>query len=391
MLNVLANLLANSSNVRRNVVSRQTAFVAKPAGTAASRRLSITALPVVILVVAGMLTWCTSASAQVRFGSVVGTVADPSGATVAGATVKLTNLGTNQNRTIQTSGSGAYAFPNLNAGTYRVEVEMAGFKHFTQDRVEVQVDLATRVDAIMQVGNVTESVVVTSEAPPLQTDSASLGTTITQQEVESIPLSGRNVNNMLTLVPGVVAQGGTYGNAVSNQAGGARTNAIGFGNYAIGGGFGNQSSFYIDGVASNAPAGNLNSFIPSQDIVQEFRVVTNNVAAEYGSYAGGIINLTTKSGSNTFHGTAYEYLRNKVLNANDYFSNQAGLPRVPLIQNQFGGTLGGPIVKDKTFFFFGFERQVLKTGTLVTNTVPTAAELAGDFSALWVWIYGRSL
>ena len=178
-----------------------------------------------------------------------------------------------------------------------------------------------------------------------------------------------------------MAQGGTYGNAVSNQAGGARTNAIGFGNYAIGGGFGNQSSFYIDGVASNAPAGNLNSLIPSQDMVQEFRVVTNNVAAEYGNYAGGIINLTTKSGTNTFHGTAYEYLRNKVLNANDYFSNQAGLARVPLIQNQFGGTFGGPICKDKTFFFFGYEREMLKTGTLVTNTVPTPAELAGDFTA----------
>src|SRR5207249_9605243 len=138
---------------------------------------------------------------------------------------------------------------NLNAGLYRVDIEMQGFKRFARDRVEVQVDLATRVDAAMQVGNVTESVLVTTQAPPLQTDSASLGTTISQQEVESIPLSGRNVNNMLTLVPGVVAQGGTYGNAVSNQSGGARTNAIGFGNYANGGGFGNQSSFYIDGVA----------------------------------------------------------------------------------------------------------------------------------------------
>jgi len=282
---------------------------------------------------------------------------------------------------MQSSSAGTYSFPNLIAGMYRVEVETQGFKKFIQDNVEVQVDVATRVDATLQVGNVTESVVVTTEAPPLQTDSASLGTTISQTEVESIPLSGRNVNNMLTLVPGVVAQGGTYGNAVSNQAGGARTNAIGFGNYAIGGGFGNQSSFYIDGVASNAPAGNLNSLIPTQDMVQEFRVVTNNVGAEYGSYAGGIINLTTKSGTNKFHGTAYEYLRNKVLNANDYFSNQAGLGRVPLIQNQFGGTFGGPIVKDKTFFFFGFEREVLKTGTLVTNTVPTPAELGGDFTA----------
>ena len=151
--------------------------------------------------------------------------------------------------------------PNLIAGIYRVEVETQGFKKFIQNNVEVQVDVATRVDAKLQVGNVTESVLVTTEAPPLQTDSASLGTTISQTEVESIPLSGRNVNNMLTLVPGVVAQGGTYGNAVSNQAGGARTNAIGFGNYAIGGGFGNQSSFYIDGVASNAlPAISIRSF-----------------------------------------------------------------------------------------------------------------------------------
>ena len=291
-----------------------------------------------------------SAFAQVRFGTILGTVTDSSGATVSGANVKLTNLGTNDARTAQTGAGGIYTFPNLTAGVYRVDIETPGFKHFTQDKAEVQVDVATRVDATLQVGNVSETVVVTSEAPPLQTDSASLGTTIAQAEVESIPLSGRNVNNMLTLVPGVVAQGGTYGNAVSNQAGGARTNAIGFGNYAIGGGFGNQSSFFIDGVASNAPAGNLNSLIPTQDVVQEFRVVTNNVAAEYGNYAGGIINLTTKSGTNTFHGTAYEYLRNKVLNANDYFSNQAGLARVPLIQNQYGGTFGGPVGKTKHSF-----------------------------------------
>ncbi|MBI3475735.1 MAG: TonB-dependent receptor [Acidobacteria bacterium] len=338
-----------------------------------------------VLVLAGVVGSCLPANAQVRFGGVVGSVSDPTGATISGAKVTLTNVGTNENRSMPTSSAGTYAFANVSAGLYRVEVEQAGFKRFAQQNVEVQVDVTTRVDATLQVGNVTESVVVTTEAPPLQTDSASLGTTVGLREVESIPLSGRNVNNMLTLVPGVVAQGGTYGNAVSNQAGGARTNAIGFGNYAIGGGFGNQSSFYIDGVASNAPAGNLNSLIPSQDVVQEFRVVTNNVAAEYGSYAGGIINLTTKSGTNKFHGTAYEYLRNKVLNANDYFNNHNGpggtaLARPPLRQNQFGGTIGGPILKDKTFFFFGFERQVLKTGTPVTNTVPTTDMLAGDFS-----------
>jgi outer membrane receptor protein involved in Fe transport len=345
------------------------------------RHLLASALSLVLVLSAAAIL-CLQAGAQVRFGSIVGTITDHSGAAVTGATVKLTNLGTNETRTAQTSSAGTYAFPNLNAGLYKVEVQMAGFKQFIRDRVEVQVDLASRVDAALQVGNVSETVEVVNEAPPLQTDSASLGTTISQQEVESIPLSGRNVNNMLTLVPGVVAQGGTYGNAVSNQANGARTNAIGFGNYAIGGGFGNQSSFYVDGVASNAPAGNLNALIPSQDVVQEFRVVTNNVSAEYGSYAGGIINLTTKSGTNRFHGTAYDYLRNKVLNANDYFSNRAGFARPPLIQNQFGATLGGPVKKDKTFFFFGFEREVLKTAALVNDNVPTPAELGGDFSGI---------
>src|SRR5215469_3064886 len=326
-----------------------------PVDVAATSRRSIGLIAVAIFALTGMATLCIPVNGQVRFGTVVGTISDASGATVSSASVKLTNLGTNEARSMQSGAAGTYAFPNLNAGLYRLEIEMAGFKRFTRDEVEVQVDVATRVDATLEVGSVTQNVVVTTEAPPLQTDSASLGTTISQEEVESIPLSGRNVNNMLTLVPGVVAQGTTYVNAVSNQAGGARTNAIGFGNYAIGGGFGNQSQFYVDGVPSNAPANNLNSYIPSQDAVQEFKVVTNNVPAEYGNYAGGVVNFTTKSGTNSFHGVAYEYLRNKVLNANDYFSKQAGLDRPPLIQNQFGGTIGGPIRKDKTFFFFGFE------------------------------------
>ncbi len=383
MRDVLASFHSLFHNAR-TWTSRRDSGVKRVSANSVRRGFVATGLST-LLTISAIAILCTGARAQVRFGSVVGTVADTSGATVSGATVKLTNLGTNETRTMQSGAAGTYSFPNLIAGMYRVEVQMQGFKQFIQDNVEVQVDVATRVDPKLQVGNVTESVMVTTEAPPLQTDSASLGTTISQTEVESIPLSGRNVNNMLTLVPGVVAQGGTYGNAVSNQASGARTNAIGFGNYAIGGGFGNQSSFYIDGVASNAPAGNLNSFIPSQDVVQEFRVVTNNVGAEYGSYAGGIINLTTKSGTNRFHGTAYEYLRNKVLNANDYFSNHNGpggtaLARPPLIQNQFGGTIGGPVVRDKTFFFFGFEREVLKTGTPVINTVPTTAMLGGDFT-----------
>jgi outer membrane receptor protein involved in Fe transport len=349
--------------------------------SAVRRQRLIFRVVLAMLAFAGMASYWAPVDAQVTFGSILGTVSDPSGATVAGATVKLTNSGTNETRTLQTGSGGTFAFPNLSAGQYRVEIEAAGFKRFTEDGVQVQVGVATRVDASLQIGSVAQSVVVTTEAPPLQTDSASLGTTIGQEEVESIPLSGRNVNNMLTLVPGVVAQGDTYGNAVSNQAAGARTNSIGFGNYAIGGGFGNQSQFYVDGVPSNGPANNLNSYIPSQDVVQEFRVVTNNVPAEYGNYAGGVVNITTKSGTNSFHGTAYEYLRNKVLDANDFFSNLNGLPRAPLVQNQFGATIGGPIRKDKTFFFFGWEREVIRSTADAISTVPTPDELAGNFTA----------
>ena len=349
--------------------------------SAVRRQRLIFRVVVAMFAFAGMASYMAPVDAQVTFGSVLGTVSDPSGATVAGATVKLTNSGTNETRSLQTGSGGTFAFPNLSAGQYQVEIEATGFKRFTEDGVQVQVGVATRVDASLQIGSVAQSVVVTTEAPPLQTDSASLGTTIGQEEVESIPLSGRNVNNMLTLVPGVVAQGDTYGNAVSNQAAGARTNSIGFGNYAIGGGFGNQSQFYVDGVPSNGPANNLNSYIPSQDVVQEFRVVTNNVPAEYGNYAGGVVNITTKSGTNSFHGTAYEYLRNKVLDANDFFSNLNGLPRAPLVQNQFGATIGGPIRKDKTFFFFGWEREVIRSTADAISTVPTPDELAGNFTA----------
>src|SRR5438477_2161031 len=321
------------------------------------------------------------ARGQVIYGAIVGTVTDAGGGFVPNATVKVTSAGTNESRTTSTRSAGTYAFPNLPPGRYRLEVQQPGFKQVVRNGVEVQVDVTSRVDVALEVGDASQSVEVTSEAPLLQTDSSSLGTVVPQTAIQSIPLSGRNINNLLTLVPSVVAQGGTYGNAVSNQAGGARTNAIGFGNYSIGGGFGKQSQFYVDGVPSNAPANNLNSYIPSQDVVQEFKVVTNNVPAEYGNYAGGVINLTTKSGSNTFHGAAYEYFRYKVLNANGFFSNRQGLNRPPLVQNQFGFTLGGPVRKDKTFFFFGFERQVIHTGTLVQTTVPTADMLAGDFSA----------
>ena len=331
---------------------------------------------------AAVLAICLPLAAQVRFGGVVGSVTDPSGAAVTAATVTLTNLGTNEKRTGATDQNGNYNFPNVAAGRYRLEIEKTGFKKSTREPLEVQVDVTSRADTELQVGAVTETVEVTTAAPVMQTDNASLGQVVEQRQVEDTPIAGRNVNNLLTLVPGVVAGGTTYGNMVGNQAGGARTNSIAFGNFAIGGGFGNQSSFIVDGVNGNGPANNANSLVPSQDAVQEFRVVTNDVSAEYGNYAGGVVNITTKSGTNNFHGSIYDYLRNQHLNANDFFSKLRKLSRAPLTQNQFGARLGGPIQRDKTFFFFNYEALRFHSGvnSPSTTTVPTLAMLNGDFS-----------
>jgi hypothetical protein len=326
------------------------------------------------LVATGALGLCAGTlHAQTTFGSLVGTVTDPSGAAVPGAKVTLTNQDTNQVHVIDSSEAGTYSFVNLNPGTYRVDIDTPGFKHLTLSNLQVQVGGTARADASLPIGNVSETVEVTSAAPLIQTDTANLGGVIEGRTIQDIPLNGRNVNNLLTLVPGVIAQGSTSGNI--------STNLIAYGNYQIGGGFGNQSITFVDGVQANIPANNATSFIPSQDTVREFRVSTSNVSAEFGGFAGGVINISTKAGANAFHGSLYEYHRNRILNANDFFSNRAGRGRPAYIQNQFGGTLGGPIRKDKTFFFVGYERQPVVNGNLSTTTVPTAAALRGDFSS----------
>lgn len=344
-------------------------------------RFSFVASTIVLLAICATILLGGQLDAQVRFGTIVGNVVDVKDASVVGANVTLTNLGTNEKRTLQTGSGGSYTFPNLDPGRYRVDIEQAGFKTFTEQDIQVEVDVTTRVDAALQIGSATETVQVEADAIALQTDSSSLGSVVTGETVENMPVSGRDVNNLSILVPGVTAGGSTYGTASGDQSGGARTNSIAFGNYFIGGAFGNQSAFFVDGVSVNGPANNVTGLIPSPDIVQEFRVATNNVSAEYGNYAGGVVNITTRAGTNTFHGTTYDYLRNTIFDANDFFSNHAGLPRSVLIQNQFGGTVGGPVVHNKTFFFFGYDATRSRTTVLSTSTLPTAAELGGDFSA----------
>ena len=324
--------------------------------------------------------------AQTNYGSIVGTVTDSTGATIPGAQVTLKNNGTNATQAATAGASGTYTFLNLVPGSYTITVANTGFKSASSGQVDVTIGGTIRVDEALQPGDVSETVTVSATNQALQTDSGTLGGVVEGRQLEAAPLNGRNVNNLLDFVPGVNPGGGTQGSTVANggsgnfQAGG-QTQAIAYGNYQIGGGFSGQSLFYYDGMGQNVPENNVNSLVPTQDAVQEFRVSTNNISPEFGGFGGGVIQISSKVGTNRFHGAAYEYFRNTVLNANDWFSNHEGLGKSPLHQNQFGANLGGPLVKNKAFFFFSFERETLTSTSPVSERVPTTAELAGNFSA----------
>jgi outer membrane receptor protein involved in Fe transport len=341
--------------------------------------------PIFLLLLLTGIVGTDGAQAQTSYGSIIGSVTDQSGAVVPGAQVSLKNTSTNATQTATTSASGTYSFVNLNPGSYSVTVSKTGFQSFTQNAVDVQIGGATRVNTTLPVGGAGETITVTAAPAQLQTDSPSLGGVVEGQQVVESPLNGRNVNNLLDFVPGVIPGGGTQGSTMANggsgnfQAGG-QTQAIAYGNYQIGGGFSGQSLFFIDGVGSNIAENNVNTLVPTQDAVQEFRVSTNDVSAEFGGFAGGVVQISTKSGSNDFHGNAYEYFRNTALDANDWFSNHTGLGKSPLHQNQYGANLGGPILRNKVFFFFSWEHESLISASPINATVPTTAELNGNFA-----------
>lgn len=320
--------------------------------------------------------------AQSSFGSIVGTVADPSGGTIPGATVDLTNTGTSEKRTVTSDSSGNFSFVNVSPGTYRVEVQQPGFKRYSREPIRIEVESAVRVDAALQVGDVAETVTVTDQAPLLQTQSGTIGKLIEGRTVQDTPLNGRNVLNLIALAPGVVPQGSTSGSPLGNQSGGTFTNNTGWGNYQIGGGMANQSAFYLDGAPLNTVNANSPGIVPVQDAIQEFRVDSNSVTPEFGRFSGGVVNMAIKSGTNQFHGSAYEYLRNRVLNANDFFNNRSGVQRNSFTQNQYGITAGGPVIKDKFFFFTSWENFALRNGRPTLTTVPTAAMRSGNFAGL---------
>jgi Carboxypeptidase regulatory-like domain/TonB dependent receptor len=338
-------------------------------------------LQTLLLSVVLVLTTALSVYGQSTYGTVDGTVLDASGAAVSGANVTLTNTGTQEKHTQTTGDTGAYQFVNVIPGGYRLDVEKSGFKHFARTNVTVQVQQDTHIDASLTVGQVAETVEVTAETPLLQAETSSLGQVVEQRKANELPLNGRNIFNLITISPGAVAQGGSGGSPVGQ-------NPFSWGNYQIGGSFANQGAEYLDGQPLNIGYINLPIVIPTQDSIGEYKVQYSNLGAEWGKFSGGIVNLSTKSGTNSWHGSAYEYFRNKVLNANEYFNKQSELANglsntpPPWSQNQYGFQVGGPVIKDKTFFYVSWEQYRQRTGSPFTTTVPAPGMLTGDFSAL---------
>src|SRR3954449_7032321 len=317
------------------------------------------------------------AMAQVDRATLTGTVKDAGGAVVPGATVTVTNIATGVADTQQTTETGTYLTVNLIPGRYRVDVELSGFKK-SSEIVVLEVGQRARVDATLAVGNLSESVTVEETSPLLNNNDATLGQVIPQMQVSNLPLAIRNWDDLLALVPGV--QGDRY----TEQGGGTSFGRTGGIN--VHGARALQNNFLLDGVDNNSISENVQELTsqvsrPSVDAIQEFKVVTSPYSAEYGRSPGAAVSVSTKSGTNGFKGTFYDYFRNQKFDTIDYFSEKAGAAKPANDQNQYGGNLGGPIVKDKAFFFGDFEGTRITKGVIRSTVVPTANERAGIFTS----------
>jgi outer membrane receptor protein involved in Fe transport len=335
--------------------------------------VKITILAAIVVVLVSGFAFGQTQTAQLN-----GTITDQGGATVPGATVTVTNADTQTTRSVQTSASGTYVISNLAPGPWRIEVTAPGFQKAASGVLRLEVAQIATFDVPMQVGGVEQTVNVTAEAPLLESTGAQLGTVVTQQQIHELPLNGRNFTQLLTLTPGATPV------SVGQNSGGAQVQRVGnFVFPAINGQSNRSNSFTLDGVYNNAPFMGTYAVAPSVDALNQFRVQSHSDQAEFGGVSGGIVNIVSKSGTNEYHGTLYEFLRNDALDARGFFT--AGKP--PLRQNQFGATLGGHIIRDRTFFFFSYEgfRQINTSQSL--TLVPTPQQLGGDLSGINRQIY----
>lgn len=311
-------------------------------------------------------------------GNITGTVRDPQGAAVAKAEITFTDEKTGASRTVTTNDDGFYNVPSLAAGMYTITTAPSGFKKTVMPNVELHVSENKTVNIDLQVGQVTETVTVTSDAAPVEVRSGEVSSLISQKQVTELPLNGRNYAQLALMVPGVspVTQSGA-GGAFATKGTGLDSGV----DMSVNGNQSNTNLWTVDGV-NNMDVGSNRTLLvfPSVDSIQEFRVERNSFSAEFGQAQGAVVNLITKGGSNDFHGAGFEFFRNDALNANSFFLNRAGQPKAQLEYNNFGGNFSGPIVKNRIFFFWSEEWRRERRGTVLSANVPTAAEKTGDFS-----------
>lgn len=329
------------------------------------------------LVVAGLFT--AILGGQTFTARLTGTVVDPAGAPIAGASVTVTQVDTNASKSASSGETGVYVFPILVPGVYEVSIAAPGFQKQVQKQVALGANQAVALDFKLVLASVNTEVKVTDEAPVLQTESGNVGTTIGAQTIDELPLVQRDVMSLVRLAPGVIAKG---------QVGDARGGRGVFNsNFSVGGGRTSTNEVLLDGAVNTIGDFNGVAFSPPPDAVQEFRVETNSFSAEFGRTGGGAVNIVTKSGGNKYHGTAYYYHQNDFLNANSFVNNRFGTARPVLRRHQYGFSLGGPVWvpgvyqgKNKTFFFTAFEGRQEKDPVRSVTSVPTNLERAGDFS-----------
>jgi hypothetical protein len=335
------------------------------------------------LLLAGILT--SALLAQSPTGSITGTVSDPSGAVIPGAKVEITNVSTGISRATTTDAMGDFQFPLLSPGTYRLKVEFTGFSTYVQDGIVLNVAEKPDIDVVLKPGQLTQTVEVTGTAPLLETNTSDVGQNVTRRQVEDLPLNGRNVISLELLANGVAPV-----NGVNNS------NYV-WGSYINGGRQGSSEVLY-DGVSNTFAENNPGTWdlarTPPLASIEEFKLITNSMSAEYGGTTGGLFSMVSRSGTNAFHGEVFEFLRNSALNSVDFFTNREGGGKEPTKKNQFGFAVGGPIRRDKTFFFFHYEgnreRYLSNYGPV---TIPTMLQRVGDFSETYdpedptTWIY----
>ncbi|MEP7306449.1 MAG: TonB-dependent receptor [Acidobacteriota bacterium] len=313
-----------------------------------------------LFAVCGVAATAASAIAQVAAGEITGLVRDQMNAAVPGVTVTVVNVDTNQQRVVVTSGDGVYTAPSLAPGAYRVDVELSGFKPIRREGIRLSTGEKARLDFSLAVGQVREQVTVSADASILRAETASLGTVVEHEQVVQLPLNGRTFIMLAALAPGVALPPNSQLPRING--GRPRTN-----------------EYLFDGISVLQPEPGQVAYFPVIDAIQEFKIESNSPPAEFGRFNGGVVNLTTKTGSNVFHGTGFEFLRNEDLNARNFF--QSTNPVKPEYRrHQFGGTLGGPLVRDRTFFFVDYQGQRQSIGRTVISTVPTALQRQGLFT-----------